>query len=199
MLKNQIVKMDHADKVKNYYDQNTQKFLWFGRNAATKSIHQPLWKEKDFTLERAYHYSNELIYQEITTYPTTRNITIADLGCGVGSSLFYLSKRLPESIQYYGISISATQIQIATQQQQSAAKSPSIHFIQADFTKLPTTLPPFDIVYSIEAFAHAPKAEKYLEQVSKKLIKGGKLILIDDFLNDTFLSLIHISEPTRPY
>ena len=178
--------MDHTESVQQYYENNTRKFLRFSKNAANKSIHQPLWKELDFTLEQAYNFSNELIVNEIKNFQAINKITVADLGCGVGSSLYYLAKRLPDHVQYYGISISTTQIQIAKQQRQSAVNSSNIHFIQADFTKLPTTLPPFDIVYSIEAFAHAAKAEKYFKQVSIKLIKGGKLILIDDFLNDTF-------------
>ena len=33
-------------------------------------------------------------------------------------------------------------------------------------------------------FVHASAAEKYLAQISKHLKKGGKLILIDDFLQD---------------
>ena len=51
---------------------------------------------------------------------------------------------------------------------------------------MPATLSDIDIAYSIEAFVHAPTPNQYLAAISPKLKKGGKLILIDDFLNDDF-------------
>lgn len=179
--------MNHSAGVKNYYEKNTRRFLRFHRDAATKSIHQPLWKEAHFTLKEAVYYANELVLKEINSYPTKKNLTIIDLGCGVGSSLFYLSEKLDQSTTYYGISISETQINLAKKEVTNRIKiasSPTFHFIAADFTQLPTTIPSVDIAFSIEAFVHASAAEKYLVQISQRLKKGGKLILIDDFLRD---------------
>jgi len=180
--------MNADNTVKNYYESNTRKFLQFGRDAATKSIHQPLWKEANFTYSQALYYANELILQVIKSYPKKEDLNIIDLGCGVGSSLFYLAKKLPETITYYGVSISATQIEIAKKERgkhfRKEAASKQFHFLEADFANLPTTLPQFDIAFSIEAFAHAPIAKDYFQQVAKSLKKGGKLVLIDDFLND---------------
>jgi len=180
--------MNSNNPVKNYYESNTKKFLQFGRDAATKSIHQPLWKEANFTYSQAMFYANELILQVIKNYPKKGDLNIVDLGCGVGSSLFYLAKKLPETTTYYGVSISATQIDIAKKEinkRNSEEKlGEQFHFLEADFAKLPTTLPQFDIAFSIEAFAHAPIAKDYFQQVAISLKKGGKLILIDDFLND---------------
>lgn len=181
--------MKSADSVKHYYESNTKKFLRFGRDAATKSIHQPLWKEANFTYSQALFYANELIFQVINDYPKTAHLNIIDLGCGVGSSLFYLAKKLPPTTTYYGVSISATQINIAKNEVNNLPKealSEYFHFLEADFTKLPSTLPKFDVAFSIEAFAHAPVAKDYFQQVAKSLKKGGKLVLIDDFLNDEF-------------
>lgn len=179
--------MNSDNTVKNYYESNTKKFLQFGRDAATKSIHQPLWKEANFTYSQAMFYANELILQVIKTYPKKEDLNIIDLGCGVGSSLFYLAKKLPLSTTHYGVSISTTQINIAKNEvlkHHSKEKQKQFQFLEADFSNLPTTLPRFDIAFSIEAFAHAPVAKDYFQQVAKSLKKGGKLILIDDFLND---------------
>ncbi len=180
--------MEHSAGVKNYYEKNTNKFLRFHRDAATKSIHQPLWKEPHFTLKEAVFYANQLILKEIEAYPEKENLTVIDLGCGVGSSLFYLADNLDLPAIYYGVSISETQINIAKKEvvyrKENNPFVPNFHFIAADFTQLPTTIPTIDIAFSIEAFVHASAAEKYLAQVSQYLKKGGKLILIDDFLND---------------
>ncbi len=180
--------MDHSAGVKNYYEKNTRKFLRFHRDAATKSIHQPLWKESTFTLKEAVFYANQLIQKEIEIYTRKTDLTIIDLGCGVGSSLFYLAENLKITATYYGISISETQIDIAKNEvayrKHKEQVIPDFHFIVADFTQLPSTIPTADIAFSIEAFVHAAAAEKYLAEVSQYLKKGGKLILIDDFIND---------------
>jgi len=180
--------MNSDNTVKNYYESNTKKFLQFGRDAATKSIHQPLWKEANFTYSQALFYANELVLQIIESYSKKSSLKIIDLGCGVGSSLFYLAKKLPLSTTFFGISISTTQIELANKEMNKHYPKETVrkqfHFLEADFTKLPSTLPQFDIAFSIEAFAHAPVAKDYFQQVAKSLKKGGKLILIDDFLND---------------
>ena len=158
------------------------------RDASTKSIHQPLWKEESFTIEEAFFYSNKLILEEIEAHSKDNPLTIIDLGCGVGSSIFYLLEQFGKSATYYGINISTTQIAIANQRAKNFlyASSPlsEVHFIEADFAALPKRIPNIDIAFSIEAFVHASEAHKYVEQVSRKLNKGGKIILIDDFLND---------------
>jgi len=180
--------MEHTTHVKSYYKHNTRRFLWFHRDQATKSIHQPLWKEASFTKKQAFLYSNQLILEEIIAYHQTDALTIIDLGCGVGSSIFYLLKQNPKAAAYYGITISRIQISMAFSHLKKyfidTTSYTNTHFIEADFTDLPLTIPCVDIAFSIEAFVHATAPHLYFEQVSQKLKKGGKLILIDDFLND---------------
>jgi len=184
--------LEHSKHLKKYYDNNTNRLLWFHRDEGTKSIHQPLWKEASFTKQEAFFYSNHLILQEIIDYQATTSLTVIDLGCGVGSSIFYLLEQNPKTAVYFGITISAIQISIAStrlrKQFLNTSTYASTHFIEADFTNLPSKIPSADIAYSIEAFVHATSAHLYFEQVSKKLKKGGKLILIDDFLNDSIES-----------
>jgi len=173
--------MNHSKQVKQYYEQNTRRFIHLKKDV-TKSIHQPLWKEDSYSTEEAYNYSNQLILKEIQQHKTNQSLTIIDLGCGVGSSIFYLQQQIPAS--YYGITISPTQIALAKQKAQQSASQNTIQFLEADFTNLPKILPKVDIAFSIEAFIHAPNANKYFEQISQHLKTGGKLILIDDFLTN---------------
>ena len=176
--------MEHSTKVKNYYENNTRRFLWLHRDDATKSIHQPLWKEDSFTTQEAFFYSNKLILEEVTNHFSKYPLTILDLGCGVGSSIFYLEEHFRKKAYYCGVTISAIQVSIATQRVKQLKLSSTIQFIEADFTNLPKEVPTVDIAFSIEAFAHASNANKYFEQIRQKLNKGGKVILIDDFLNN---------------
>lgn len=190
--------MNHSEQVRQYYEKNTRRFLSFHSDAQTKSIHQPLWAEAGFSLERAINYSNELILQEVRSLLDQNgksSITIADLGCGVGSSLFYLSERLSGKSLFYGVSISRTQIEMA---QKRAESRPEMTFIEGDFLDLPKDLPEIDIAFSIEAFAHAASAERYFEQVGQKLKPGGRLILIDDFLNDA-INAHHLAQKDKQH
>ena len=151
---------------------------------SNKSIHQPLWKEPNFTLEDAFFYSNKLVLDEIEAYSSNEKISVIDLGCGVGSSIFYLQERVKRPTIFYGVTISPTQVAIAKQRIAKLQLIPSVSFIEADFTNLPATIPLVDIAFSIEAFAHAADAHQFFAQISQKLKNGGKLILVDDFLND---------------
>lgn len=184
------IPIKQSEKVKGYYENNTRRFLWFQRDASTKSIHQPLWQKPNSSTKEAFNYSNQLVLEEIVNHKKDKSLTIIDLGCGVGSSIFYLLKELKITVIYYGVTISSTQIKIAQQHLQkiNAQKILPVHFIEADFTALPLTIPSIDIAYSIEAFVHAPSATAYFEQISKKLKLGGKLLLIDDFLNDAIVN-----------
>ena len=169
--------------IKEYYDNNTKLFLRYGEDANTMSIHQPLWEGKD--LQQAINYSNKLILTALNDYAAQNNkteINVLDLGCGVGSSLFYLAQHCELKINLYGVSISATQVKIAKERSSEMGLEQECHFIESDFHHLSEEIPEIDLAFSIEAFVHAQDANLFFQQTSNKLVKNGKLILIDDFL-----------------
>jgi cyclopropane fatty-acyl-phospholipid synthase-like methyltransferase len=85
----------HLDGVRRYYEQNTRLFMALGNDRAMHTIHRALWAEGVHDLESALNYSSELILAEIRSYERdhpTQALTVLDLGCGVGGSLFYLAR-----------------------------------------------------------------------------------------------------------
>lgn len=174
-----------GSSVKYYYEKNTSKFITLLRNRGIQNIHQPLWVEETFTNIEASNYSNELIRQEILQHIEQTNnpeMIIHDLGCGVGGVVFYLAKKLEKFKQIFGLSISAFQIKEAEQRKQHWNLNSKCTFLEADFHHLPSSLPPADLAYCIEAFVHAYDAKLFFKSVSERLNPGGKLVLIDDFL-----------------
>ena len=172
-------------EVKTYYEQNTGIFLWLKGKGAYTNIHQALWAEQGFDLKQASNYSNQLILEEIEDYlqeKSTDGIRVYDLGCGVGSVVFYLAKGIEKLKTITGLSISTKQIAIAKAELTQNIRDPRISFVEADFLNLPAALPLADIAYSIEAFVHARDAVSYFNAIREKLLPGGKLILIDDFI-----------------
>ena len=173
--------------VRRYYEQNTRMMLRFGSSPQVQTIHRALWPTEVQTLDEALHYSHRLLLTEIEQLAQRAGLTslrIADLGCGVGASLRYLLTHLQVPTTAIGITISATQAQLAQTHVRQPQSRHTCAVLEADFLAVPLRSG-LDAVYSIEAFSHSPSAADYLAQVAQLLRPGGRLMLIDDFLAPT--------------
>ena len=161
--------------IRRYYDQNTSLFLNFSSNKHAQNIHRSLWMDGITSMEDALNASNTLILDEIeAAFP--RNAKIADLGCGVGASLFYIYSRLRSIHPGFGLTLSPVQARLAKRK----ITNRHIFFTEADFSYVPLANESLDVVYSIEAIAHAVDLELYFREAGRLLHQGGRLILIDD-------------------
>lgn len=171
-----------TDSVRTYYDENTNLFLKFSgpRREKPQNIHRSLWKDGIKTLEEALNFSNSLILKEIES-STPSHACIADLGCGVGASLFYIHPRLQNPAPAFGLTLSPVQAKLAIESATQLGLQDQINFAEGDFTSVPLPSESLDAVYSVEAVCHAVDPEKYFKEASRLLRKGGKLILVDDY------------------
>lgn len=169
------------DSIRTYYDQNTNLFLKFRRRSAKKAenIHRSLWTDGAQTLDEALNVSNARILKEIESVAQT-NARIADLGCGVGASLFYVYPRLNEPAPALGLTLSPVQAKLAQESARQLGLQDQILFAEGDFTTVPLAND-LDAVYSVEAIVHAVEPENYFLEASRLLRTGGKLILVDDY------------------
>jgi len=170
-----------TDSVKIYYDQNTNLFLRFNNSKKAQNIHRSLWKDGIKTLEDALNYSNSLIFNEIESL-NINSPKIADLGCGVGASLFYIYPRLQNPKPALGLTLSPVQAKLANNSSNELNLQNQILFAEGDFTSVPLANESLDAIYSVEAVCHAVEPEKYFQEASRLLRKGGKLILVDDYV-----------------
>lgn len=169
------------DSIRNYYDQNTRLFLAFDRSRKAEDIHRSLWTDGAKTLEEALNVTNERIRAEIESAAPTR-ARIADLGCGVGASLLYIVPRLREPLSAFGLTLSPVQARLAGQFVKQARLEKQILLAEGDFTSIPLVSESLDAIYSVEAVVHAPEPERYFEETSRLLRRGGRLIFVDDYL-----------------
>lgn len=171
-----------TESVRTYYDENTNLFLKFSGTLREKpqNIHRSLWMPDTKTLEDALNTSNALIKKEIE-FVATKNAHIADLGCGVGASLFYIHPRLQNPAPALGLTLSPIQAKLARESAKQLGLQDQINFAEGDFTSVPLPSGSLDVVYSVEAVCHAVDPEKYFKEASRLLRKGGKLILVDDY------------------
>lgn len=177
----------HNSNVRKYYDQNTRLFLAFHRSEKAENIHRALWTENVQTLEQALHVTNERIRDEIESVAPL-NARIADLGCGVGAGLMYITKCLNKPDLAIGITLSSVQARLAGQFCRQAGLDNKILFAESDFTAVPLMDRSLDAAFSVEAFVHSPTPEHFFQEASRLLRPGGKLIVVDDFQAERPLS-----------
>lgn len=168
------------DSIREYYDQNTNLFLAFNRARKADNIHRSLWTDGATTLEQALNVTNERIRAEIEGVASSQ-VRIADLGCGVGAGLLYIVPRLHDPRPALGLTLSPVQARLAHGFAKQVNLEDQIHFTEGDFTCVPLATATLDAVYSVEAVVHAPEPERYFQEASRLLRRGGKLILVDDF------------------
>lgn len=169
-----------TDSVRTYYDENTRLFLKFSGHNKAQNIHRSLWMPDTKSLEDALNTTNSLIKAEIESVAQT-NARIADLGCGVGASLFYIYPRLQNPAPALGLTLSPVQARLAQKSTQQLGLQDHIRFAEGDFTSVPLPSDSLDAVYSVEAVCHAVEPDQYFKEASRLLRKGGKLILVDDY------------------
>ena len=169
-----------TDSVRTYYDENTNLFLKFSGHKQAQNIHRTLWMPETKSIEDALNTSNALIKAEIESVAQT-DARIADLGCGVGASLFYIHPRLQNPAPALGLTLSPVQAKLAQESAKQLGLQDQIRFAEGDFTSVPLPSESLDAVYSVEAVCHAVDPEKYFKEAGRLLRKGGKLILVDDY------------------
>ena len=169
---------DAAD-VRAYYDRHTGDFVTHGQGGAEGALHRAVWAPGIETPAAAFHYVEDRIAAHL---PSTGDATplrrILDLGCGVGGSLCYLARRLP--VTGVGITVSPVQVDHARQRIAAAGLIDRIRCVEADYAA-PPDLPPADLAYAIESFAHAPDPAAFFAACARLVAPGGTLVICDDF------------------
>lgn len=175
---------DGLEPIRAYYDHNTPHFLSYGEQRKTRTIHRPVWGEAVRNEGQALHFVHNLILEELRAYQngTSNHQEVLDMGCGVGASLLYLADHLGGNLSGIGLTISPVQAKIAQDEHRTKDIETRPLFLVGDFLAPPFQMQ-FDLIYSIEAFAHTQKPTEYFQAVGRLLKPGGRLVLCDDFLS----------------
>jgi SAM-dependent methyltransferase len=175
---------EDLDLIRSYYDHNTPRFLSYGEQRKTRTIHRPVWGEGVQNEGQALHYIHNLILRELyaSQKGISRHLSALDMGCGVGASLFFLANQLGEDFTGVGLTISPVQVRIARAEKRFKDLNNRCMFVVGDFLK-PPIQKQFDLVYAIEAFAHSTNPEAFFQTAASLLKPGGRLVLSDDFLS----------------
>jgi SAM-dependent methyltransferase len=161
--------------IRRYYDQNTRLFLAFGSAKKVFSIHRAVWADGARTLDEALNVTHQRILAEVT------GPHIADLGCGVGASLFHILPQMEQPAFGLGLTISPVQAQLAHSAAQRLGLAAQCLIAEGDFLAVPLEGESLDTTYSVEAFVHTPEPAFFFQEAARLLRPGGRLVLVDDF------------------
>src|SRR5688572_1867785 len=103
--------------------------------------------------------------------------TVLDAGCGTGSITFPIAEQHPHA-QVFPVSLSRSQLEIARKYQQSA-NIRNVYPSEQNFTRTAFRDASFDRVFFAESFCHAPDKRATIEEVSRILKPGGKVLIVD--------------------
>ncbi|MDA3950258.1 MAG: methyltransferase domain-containing protein [Spirochaeta sp.] len=211
-----------SEQVTRYYDGNTRSFLRFGRGSgATGAIHRALRAPGVRTQEEALNYIHHLIAEELKRFPgdadtgdagtggaprTGNPPIVADLGCGVGAGMAWISRHVPG--RYAGVTLSPVQAEIAARRPSPEGSAP-FPVVVGSFDD-PDTLrraavaaggdadaPRLDAAYMIESFVHGGDAAATLAAIAEVMRPGGTLLVCDDLPTDELLAMMADAD-TRP-
>ncbi len=163
--------------VQHYYEQNTRLFRALGLGNRAHAVHRAIWDDTTTTFDAALERVNALALAEIQSFLAEQSVSplyLLDLGCGLGGTLAYCARALPEA-RLAGVTLSATQARIARRVLPRARAV----VIEGDFHALPFHAQ-FHIALAIEALAHSHDLKRAFEQASTALRPGGLLIVCDD-------------------
>jgi len=148
------------------------------------------WMGPDYSTLIHYDLIRQAIYELVlgkiapsSESPSTSDskvLRVFDAGCGLGPGLMWFEQQEPHW-ELVGHTISEDQhkwIINDLPKHKFEAK-----LLTYDEPLEDGSVPPFNVVYSIEAAIHSPNLQSSLQAWSKALLPGGVIVLIDDFLS----------------
>ena len=176
---------DPASQVRAYYERNTRLFLALGIGGRTLALRRAVWAEGVDTLPQAVDYVNGLIAADALQSPALaggNGLSILDIGCGVGGSLFFLAGALGRRFHGVGVTLSPLQARMAMIHARRRQLSGCCTFVDGDFASLPR-LGSFDLAFAIESYVHFGSPDSFFAAAARSIAPGGRLIVVDDFLS----------------
>lgn len=106
----------------------------------------------------------------------TKPIKVLDVGCGIGGTSRYLAKKFGINAKVTGITLSPVQVkrasELAAEQNVNNAE-----FVVMDALDMKFPDNSFDLVWACESGEHMPDKKKYVEEMTRVLKPGGKLVI----------------------
>lgn len=162
-----------TDDIRTTYDEFTGAYarIW------DDNLHVGYWSDDapDAPVPVATDRLNGELLTRLLTQPGDR---VLDVGCGIGTPAMRLARERDVSV--VGITISAYQVQRATDAAQAAGLADRVSFTEADVRSMPFADESFDAVWALESLHHVPDRRVALGELHR-VLRPGKYLAIGDF------------------
>lgn len=150
-----------------------------GLNEITKTLEKPDVHEewiKSYRIKENAIFYDEVFDKICYTLRTSGNSTFLDAGCGSGSHSIRLAKR---GFRVLGVDISNYILTKARSNIHSQNFHEKIKFYCEDITSLPYRDESFKYILCWGVLMHIPNIDQAIAELTRVLIKGGKLIIAE--------------------
>ena len=130
------------------------------------------YKKKDFKQAKYDFVDQMLTFSGVSGSPAK----VLDVGCGIGGTTRYLAKKFGPATSITGITLSPNQVRRGTELAAAAGLS-NCHFRVCDALAMDFPDNSFDFVWACESGEHMPDKKRYVEQMTRVLKPGGKLVI----------------------
>jgi tocopherol O-methyltransferase len=163
-------------RIVDYYDRCWGERIRAGHNQRSGAIHYGLYFSGEEDAETAKLRTNA----ELAALAAlgAGPLHVLDAGCGVGGTAVDLALRYPE-LELVGITLSADQVELATQHAARAGVGSRVGFFVRDYHDTGFAAASFDVVWAIESLCHTPDRRGFFREVARLLRPGGQLIVAD--------------------
>ncbi|MBV5259775.1 methyltransferase domain-containing protein [Synechococcus moorigangaii CMS01] len=117
----------------------------------------------------------ELIEEFLAWGKVERLENFVDVGCGIGGSTLYLAEKF--DAKGVGITLSPVQANRATERAAAQGLTSQTEFKVADALNMPFRDGEFDLVWTLESGEHMPNKRQFLQECTRVLKPGGKLLM----------------------
>lgn len=171
------------EEIRNYYDQTAIHYKYFWNLEESMALHYGIWRDGIRTFQESLAETNRTLAQQANI--TTSDVVL-DAGCGVGGSSIYLAKTI--GCRVVGVTLSEQQAQQATANAEREGVAHLVHFYQKDYTQTGFEDNSFDVVWGIECHLTESTKRVFVEEASRMLKSGGRLVIGEYFKTQEQLS-----------
>ena len=169
--------MSYKQDIADYYAQTQDHYKIWWKLDKGLSLHYGLWEKdtKDFVSALANTNKNMAAMAEVS-----EGAKVLDAGCGVGGAAIYLAKNY--NANCIGITLSEEQKADAIRYASKNKVSDLVNFQIQDYLNTDFEDNTFDVVWACESMTSAPSKYEFLQEASRILKPGGRIVISDYFL-----------------